>query len=585
MIGVTYRALYRAALGFLIAWATHANAGNPDGTPRSATDAINALSSPDPARRDAAEKSLLDMGETARPAVVEASRSEDPELRARASALLMRLPWFRAEDSPMVQDILRRYGQLNVEQRKEAIDALGNLTQHGHDALLRLIEEEPSDDVKWEIVSVVRVSYRNEVLEGFRKLDTGVESAPLVAAAGHAWLAVDVAKGAKLLRIALAIDLEHPANDRGEVEAAYDRLGNLALLDGRFDDLAKLLRMRAKRGAVDESGDPSKAVLDLFAAHAKFGPLGGFADDVQTYREQLQDPRVLFALGKIYQRAGQSALATATFRAAHAIDVTSIEDRFEQGDYLVRQGWLDLAEGEFKTIFDLAADHSGERQVAGEPVAPAIDKANAHFRLARVAVAREDDDTAAQELREAMKVHHDVRGVLRGATELSMQQEIDWHDLRAARARGDTQTVKAIAASLSGNALTNPDIANDLVPYLRDAGRTKEARAVFDQVYHSLEEAQLERPAHPMPKNNLAWLCARCGERKEEALRLAIDATRAMPDNAAFVDTLAEAHFGLGHFDEAARLEAKVVAARPDDVFLRKQLERFKAAAAAHAKP
>jgi hypothetical protein len=83
-----------------------------------------------------------------------------------------------------------------------------------------------------------------------------------------------------------------------------------------------------------------------------------------------------------------------------------------------------------------------------------------------------------------------------------------------------------------------------------------------------------------MPKNNLAWLCARCGERKGEALRLAEEATRAMPDNAAFVDTLAEAHFLFRHYDEAVRLEAKVVGARPRDRFLKEQLKRFQAAAA-----
>jgi hypothetical protein len=53
-----------------------------------------------------------------------------------------------------------------------------------------------------------------------------------------------------------------------------------------------------------------------------------------------------------------------------------------------------------------------------------------------------------------------------------------------------------------------------------------------------------------------------------------------MPDNAAFVDTLAEAQFQNGNYAEAARLEAQVVRARPTDRFLQEQLRKFEAAAA-----
>ena len=51
-----------------------------------------------------------------------------------------------------VRRVLDGYGQLDVEKRKEAVGSLAKLIQHGHDALLRLIVEEPSDDVKWVIV-------------------------------------------------------------------------------------------------------------------------------------------------------------------------------------------------------------------------------------------------------------------------------------------------------------------------------------------------------------------------------------------------------------------------------------------------
>jgi tetratricopeptide (TPR) repeat protein len=577
---VNSSAPYRVILVAVLVWGARAHAAATDNSNDPAQSAVIALGSGNPAQRDKAVKTLLAMGADARRAVVQATHSDDPELRVRASELLLKLPWYLPDDSPEVRRLLDGYGQYDVEKRKEIVDSLSKLAQHGHDALLRLIVEEPSDDVKWAIAGVVRLSFQDNVLAAFRKLDTSTQNAPLLAAAGHAWLPVDVPRGIKLLRQALALDRDRPADDGGEVEAAYDRLQNLALLDGRFADVAQLLRQRAHRGATDEDGDPTQAPLELFAAHAKFGPLPGFDKDLTTFNSQLADPRVMFALGKTYQRCGQNVLADAVFRAAYASDMVSIEDRFNQGDFLIRQGWLELAEAEIDAIFDLAPDHSTDPVFRHNgPVTPDIDNANAHFRLAQIAAARDDDFAAAENMQKALELHGRARGMLRGATEQALFQDIDWHYLRAARAKNDQAGVNKYLDNLTDVPILNPDIANDVVPMLRAAGRNDQADATFKQVYEALQAAWNHRADHPMPRNNLAWLCARCGVRKDEALKMATEATQAMPDNAAFVDTLAEAHYQLGHYEQAAKLEAKVVAARPTDHFLRAQLKKFTDAA------
>jgi tetratricopeptide (TPR) repeat protein len=283
----------------------------------------------------------------------------------------------------------------------------------------------------------------------------------------------------------------------------------------------------------------------------------------------------MFALGKVYERCGQRALADAAYRSAFLADLVSIPQRFEQGDFLIRQGWLDLAEGEFSSIFDLTADHSGEV----EQMSPELDEANTHFRLAQVAAAREEDAAAAEHMQKALELHFKGRGQLRGATDVGLRQEVNWHLLRAAKARGDKIEVGHHLDELAGDLPSNPDIANDVVPMLRELGREKEAQELFDRTYASLHESLDARSDHPMPKNNIAWLCARCGEHKGEALQLAEAATKAMPDNAAFLDTLAEANFQLGKYKEAAKLEERVVRARPGDRFLQGQLKRFEKAA------
>jgi tetratricopeptide (TPR) repeat protein len=63
----------------------------------------------------------------------------------------------------------------------------------------------------------------------------------------------------------------------------------------------------------------------------------------------------------------------------------------------------------------------------------------------------------------------------------------------------------------------------------------------------------------------------------EEALDLATKAITLDPENAAYLDTAAEANFRAGNVDEAIRLETKGLEFRPNDKFMREQLERFKA--------
>jgi tetratricopeptide (TPR) repeat protein len=585
--GVKYPVVQRVFLGLSLVISGAARGAEPAGTHDEVRAAVVGLASSDPAKRARAAKTLLVLGAEARRAVSEAARSDDPELRVQAANLLLKLPWYQPDDSPEVRKLLADYGKLDVDQRRATVGALAALDQHGYEALLRLIAEEPSDDVKWAIVRALRLDYRDKVLAAARKLDVTVESAPLLAAAGHAWMSADADRGARLLRQAMMLDLSHPANDGGEVAAAYDRLQNLALLAADYDRVAGLLRMRAARNETDEDGEPSQAVVELFAAHAAFGPLAGFDKDLETFRGRLGDPRVMFALGKVYERAGQAVLAAATYRAAFAVDLVSVQERIDQGDFLLRHGWLDLAEGQYRAIFDLAADHSNDpgrrRPDEMPPIPPDLDKANAHFRLAQVAAAREDDQFAADHMRRAMELHYGVgNATLRGSSDQAIWHEINWHALRAARKRGDAEAAGRLLATFqSASPVDNPDIANDVVPMLRAAGRDREAAELYAKVRQAVErKGAAEAPNHPMTKNNLAWLAGRSGEQKAEALRLAQEATRAMPDNAAFLDTLAEAHFQNGNYAEAARLEAKVVRARPEDRFLQEQLKRFQNAAA-----
>jgi tetratricopeptide (TPR) repeat protein len=78
--------------------------------------------------------------------------------------------------------------------------------------------------------------------------------------------------------------------------------------------------------------------------------------------------------------------------------------------------------------------------------------------------------------------------------------------------------------------------------------------------------------------NNLAWLLARSDVNLDEALKLATRAIELDPENAAFLDTAAEANFRAGNAPEAMRLEQLALEQNPDDGFMTRQLERFRSA-------
>ena len=532
----------------------------------------------DPHQREEAAKALVNLGAEARPAVMRAMRSGDPELRAGAARVLLQLPWYLPDDSPGVRRVLEQYGKGDIPRRIGAIHDLSRLTNHGFAALERLIVEEPSDVVKWVIVTKVRECYREPVLERFRQLapdTTEGHSAPLLAAAGHAWFVKDLRRGAALLRAAVDADLNRPAEEGGELLFAYERVEHVLLLDARHEELADLLRLRAARVPAqdadrehrDELASPPTGVLDLFALHARFGPLKGFDRDVERWSAWLADPRVMYSVARAYQRSGRGGMsADAIARAARLSTVTLPYARLVVGEFVLAQGWHAPAEGELGTVLSLQSDFNA--------------LLHARLRLSMVSQARDDDLEAADHQEQMLKL---VDAARRGAADRELWHEIHWRHMKAAQSRGDRDEARRRLDELMNDAATiaNPDVVNDLVPALRDAGRDAEAKSLFDRTYAALKQ-KADADPHPKEKNNLAWLCARCGgpDKRAEALALATAAHAALPDNAAFMDTLAEAHYQNGNYAKAVELERNVVLLRPGDRFLEAQLKRFEEALA-----
>jgi tetratricopeptide (TPR) repeat protein len=116
-----------------------------------------------------------------------------------------------------------------------------------------------------------------------------------------------------------------------------------------------------------------------------------------------------------------------------------------------------------------------------------------------------------------------------------------------------------------------------LVPELERLGYKAEADALFDRVFGENERVCTEYPRSASAHNELAWLGARCRRQLDKALAHAQKAVELAPEEAGYVDTLAEVYFQRGDKDKAITWIKKSIALDPKRTYFRKQLERMEA--------
>jgi predicted Zn-dependent protease len=96
---------------------------------------------------------------------------------------------------------------------------------------------------------------------------------------------------------------------------------------------------------------------------------------------------------------------------------------------------------------------------------------------------------------------------------------------------------------------------------------------------HALEMT----PDEPGAENNLAWLYCTADNPKfrnpTEALRWAQHAVQMQPENASFLDTLAEAELLNGNAAQALETETKALTNDPENQEFQKRILRFREAA------
>ena len=553
---------------------------------------IARLAVEDPAAREDAARAIVGMGRTARPAVLAAmENSWDPQIRYACQELILKLPWAAPGDPPAVAGILAHYGQVQVFHRVAAVEGIAaNHAQHAPTVLARLINEDPSDEVRWLIVSVLRRIDRNQ-LPPPEQLDVAsgniAARAPNLALAGWAWEKRNYPRAVELYWRAAELESVRPSVEHGpgDVDFVFDALVGIELWNRRPDRAVRAMRIQyARRPETVDRGDEVSNKLDnVFALHAGFGPIEGFADDVRTHVRRLGRAQVIYAMGRMYQvRGAQPMLADALYRAAYGSHAGSAPERSGVAEFLTNQHWNDLAEAELLTIAAESDAKAGPRENA-----PSIHYANAHLRLGLVRARRGDDEGAARHKEAAMRALESMGGQVtrtkgdRRFTDddgkAQVWAEIHWHYFKAAKAKGNRGEMNARAAEVLKLLPEDEQVALDVGAELFEQGRAEDVARLFVKPYASLKQALREKPEDPERLNNLAWLCARCGQKLEEAEANIEKALRAKPDHYAYLDTAAEVKFRLGKVEDAIALEERALKLKPDDEFMLGQLARYKA--------
>jgi Flp pilus assembly protein TadD len=278
------------------------------------------------------------------------------------------------------------------------------------------------------------------------------------------------------------------------------------------------------------------------------------------------NPALLYLKAAALDAAGKDDLAAALKQKASLMATGDISKRH----YLAYYMWLhddhDMAREQDKLILRLAKPREGAHPEA-------LKRRYADLKLN----GNPADAANALEFYMLSKIQPvNGRNVITRKAALSY-----WVDLGTLKAKdslnkGSADSAIAMIAQLQQLNSSDSSMLEDIHQLLVDAGKGKEAAALFETTYATSSSAADRFPDRAQHHNNLAWLLSRCSKRPDDALLHAERAVKMEPDNGAFLDTLAEVHFQRGEREKAISFSEKAVVLLGDDAQVKRQLNRFK---------
>jgi tetratricopeptide (TPR) repeat protein len=121
-------------------------------------------------------------------------------------------------------------------------------------------------------------------------------------------------------------------------------------------------------------------------------------------------------------------------------------------------------------------------------------------------------------------------------------------------------------------------LADDFYPALREAGLQKELEAWFAESWELMVGVIEKYPKSHNTRNTAAWFASRAGMKLAEAEKYQIEAINMSPEQAAYLDTMAELKFAQGNRKAALEWSERSVGFAPFEDMIRAQYERFRTA-------
>ncbi|MDX1679102.1 MAG: hypothetical protein R3242_00090 [Akkermansiaceae bacterium] len=139
----------------------------------------------------------------------------------------------------------------------------------------------------------------------------------------------------------------------------------------------------------------------------------------------------------------------------------------------------------------------------------------------------------------------------------------------------DRKTAIAILAKCHENHMTDGVLADFFFPVLRVAGLQEQHNQWFDASWEKLTRVIELFPDSANTCNAAGWFASRAQRELKAAEGIQKRALELSPDQAAYLDTMAEIHFAKGNREEALRWSNKAIFHAPVDTELRRQYHHF----------
>ncbi|MCX7825120.1 MAG: hypothetical protein N2689_06140, partial [Verrucomicrobiae bacterium] len=364
------------------------------------------------------------------------------------------------------------------------------------------------------------------------------------------------------------------------LDLATRELASLYRQQKRFDDVERCWR------ALAEDTRDAEAVLSLLGLLLERNQHQRVEAEWNRYRHALEgDARGLYVLARVAAAQGDKERERGLVSTALSLWPQDPDRHYATGNYLQQRGWLEWAAGEFERVLDITRNEGGLQS----------HQFSARLRLASIYGHRRQRDKEAEQLENAIHIYEAMqqRGEGGEAAALLVRDlkcRLLLIEAEKQEKAGDAKMQEKTLREALKLWPHHPDAVIALVALQRKRGAKEEAAALVETARaHFL--AEIKKQADVAENyNNLAWLLANTDSHLEEARQLSHKSLELSPDNAAYLDTLAEVYLRLGQPQRAVELQKQAVELEPESLDLLERLKKFEAAAAAkppipHSKP